>query len=377
MASLYKKPIVKRDPKTGEKIKTKSKKWWGRYRDITDLERRVPLASDKASAQAMLNDLVRKVEREKAGLIDPADAQLTRPISEHLDDFERYLLSKGNTEIHCRQTTQNARTIIEACEFQRITDISASLVQVNIAALQKDGKGVSTRNHYLQSIKSFTRWLVRDRRTHEDRLSHLSKMNEETDRRHTRRALSEEEFSLLVSAARYGESIERIPGHDRVIMYVLAAWTGFRKGELGSMTRRSFQLSADPPTLTLEACYSKRKRKDTQVLHASLVEMVTEWLATKPNLADDDILFPVSAKVPGCIERKTSKMMQLDLAAARKQWIRDAETEEERQERIEAWQDCRPTSRWPGDPRDWEHNTQKPAQLTELGKKLLGVESWN
>ncbi len=55
MASLYKKPIVKSDPKTGRKIKSKSKKWWGRYRDVGDCERRVPLASDKSAAQTMLN----------------------------------------------------------------------------------------------------------------------------------------------------------------------------------------------------------------------------------------------------------------------------------------------------------------------------------
>ena len=50
-------------------------------------------------------------------------------------------------------------------------------------------------------------------------------------------------------------------------MYVLAAWTGFRKGEIGSLTIRSFQLDADPPTATVEACYSKRQRQDTQMLH--------------------------------------------------------------------------------------------------------------
>ena len=51
--------------------------------------------------------------------------------------------------------------------------------------------------------------------------------------------------------------------------------------------------------------------------------------------------------------------------------------EAEREERIQAWRDCRPTPRWPGDPRDWEHKTQKPARLTELGEKLLGVTAWN
>jgi hypothetical protein len=30
MANLYKKPVVVTDSKTGQKIKTKSKKWWGR-----------------------------------------------------------------------------------------------------------------------------------------------------------------------------------------------------------------------------------------------------------------------------------------------------------------------------------------------------------
>ncbi len=48
-----------------------------------------------------------------------------------------------------------------------------------------------------------------------------------------------------------------------------------------------------------------------------------------------------------------------------------------RQERIAAWQERRPTSRWPGDARDWEHQHQPPAELTALGRKLLGVDSWN
>ena len=51
------------------------------------------------------------------------------------------------------------------------------------------GRSVQTRNHYLKSAKSFTRWLVRDRRTSMDPLAHLSRLNVNTDRRHDRRAL--------------------------------------------------------------------------------------------------------------------------------------------------------------------------------------------
>ena len=49
----------------------------------------------------------------------------------------------------------------------------------------------------------------------------------------------------------------------------------------------------------------------------------------------------------------------------------------EADERGNGWQMCRPTPRWPGDPRDWEHTYQKPAVWTDLGKRLLGLEPWN
>ena len=52
MASLYKKPVWTTDPATGQKAKSKSKKWWGRFRGANGLERRVPLARDKSAAQA-------------------------------------------------------------------------------------------------------------------------------------------------------------------------------------------------------------------------------------------------------------------------------------------------------------------------------------
>jgi hypothetical protein len=83
MANLYKKPVFLTDPKTGEKVKTKSKKWWGRYRDVNGVERRIPLAADKTAAQTMLNEVLRKVEREKAGLTDPTEEQRKRLLSEH------------------------------------------------------------------------------------------------------------------------------------------------------------------------------------------------------------------------------------------------------------------------------------------------------
>jgi integrase len=180
----------------------------------------------------------------------------------------------------------------------------------------------------LKSAKQFTRWLLHDRRALVDPLAHLSKLNVSTDRRHDRQALFIEEFTLLIEAAHYGKPIETISGPDRVMMYVLAAWTGFRKGEIGSLTLRSLRLDDDPATATVAACFCKRKRQDTQILHSDVVRRLKEWLATKEDQGVEDLLFPVSRRVPGSTGRKTHKLMRLHLEAARTRWINDADTPE-------------------------------------------------
>ena len=69
--------------------------------------------------------------------------------------------------------------------------------------------------------------------------------------------------------------------------------TGLRKGEIASLMPSSFKLDAVPPTLTVEARSSKRRRKDVLPLHAELVPMIAEW--TK-GMKLGDPLFPKLAK---------------------------------------------------------------------------------
>jgi len=333
MANLYKKPVVTVDPKTGKTTKTKSKKWWGQYKDASGRLRRHPLATDKAAAQAMLNELVRNVEREKAGLLDPTTEQRQRPLKDHLAEFKRYLENRGVTPKQLKESTRQVEKMIAGCKWKLIGQITADSALHFLGGLRRQGRSAQTYNHYLKSAKQFTRWLVRDRRTPTDPLAHLSKLNVRTDRRHDRRALSAEELKRLLEAARTGPRIEGIRGLDRAMMYAVAAWTGFRKGEIGSLTKRSFQLDADPPTATVEAGYSKRRRRDTQVLHPELARQLKLWLAQKTWLTPTNLVFPISGRVPGGIDRKTHKMMHLDLAAARKKWLEEATTDEERSRR--------------------------------------------
>jgi site-specific recombinase XerD len=333
MASLYRKPVIATDPKTGQKVKTQSKKWWGQFKDANGKLRRHPLAVDKMAAQAMLHELVRQVEREKAGLIDPTDRERKRPFEQHLADFKAYLENKGVTSKQIKESVRHVEKMAASGRWRLIGDITASSALAYLGDLRRQGRSAQTYNHYLKSVKQFTRWLVRDRRTPTDALVHLSKLNVAADRRHDRRALSAPEFARLVEAAQAGKKIEGLTGTDRAMLYVLAAWTGFRKGELGSLTQQSLCLDQDTPTATVAACYSKRRRTDTQVLHADVVRLLHQWLQAKQQRRPSDLLFPISGRVPGGKDRKTFKMIARDLAAARQTWLDEAASPKERMER--------------------------------------------
>jgi integrase len=147
---------------------------------------------------------------------------------------------------------------------------------------RRRGLGVVTSNHYLAAAKGFTRWLARERRIAADPLSHLSRMNTDTDIRHPRRALRDDAFARFVDATGGGKPFRGLTGADRLILYTLAANTGFRANELGSLTPMSFDLEASPPTVTVAAGYSKHRREDVQPLRSDVAEMMRQYLAGKP-----------------------------------------------------------------------------------------------
>ena len=282
MANLYRKPIRIKDPKTGQKVKAWSRKWWGRLRDENGKEKRVPLATDKTAAQAMLNELIRKMERRAAGVVDRFDEDRKKPIGEHLSDFKRHLEANKVSQEQVNLVAFRCGRIVEGCKAKFIGDLSASRVQTFLANLREQGICTQTSNHYLRAIKQFTRWLVKDRRAGDDPIAHVAMLNVSIDRRHDRRPLSHAEFAAVFQAATTGLIVRRMPGPERAMLYAVAAYTGLRASELASLAPESFDLVAQPPTVTVQAAYSKHRRQDVLPLHPSLVGLLRPWLERKP-----------------------------------------------------------------------------------------------
>ena len=86
--------------------------------------------------------------------------------------------------------------------------------------------------------------MIGDKRTDDNPLVGLKRENTNVDRRRVRRPLSEQEFTRLLEATAEGPTVQRLSASDRVVLYIVASYTGFRRDEIGSVERSSFDFSS-------------------------------------------------------------------------------------------------------------------------------------
>jgi integrase len=380
MPRVFKKTIVRYLDSNGQrvpagtagarKVKQKSGKWYGA---IPGTAKPVPLCRNKSAAEMLLNELVKKAELAKAGVVDPFEQHRKRPLSEHLDDFLGELQARGDAPRHVAIVGSRLRALLDGCRFVFMADLSASKVMDYLALLRRNrtgallpggkewfspretaallgikaasvgtavsrhrlaaegqgkarryprttvealqdrlcrGVSVQTTNQYLAHIKAFCRWLVKDRRTADNPLSHLEAGNNQLDRRHDRRELTEEELRRLLSAARASERTFRgLSGWDRFHLYATACGTGFRASALASLTPESFDLGGETPTVTLSARRNKSRVQKVQPLPADVAGLLRDYLRDKPS--DQPLWCGTWAR-----DGKGSEMLRIDLDAA-------------------------------------------------------------
>ncbi len=270
--------------------------------------RRSLKCADKSAAEILEGELVRRAAREHAGLVNPYETHAKRPLTEHVTDWHAALLGKGATEKHAKLCRLRVRRVLDGCGFTHWSDLSASKVQAYVAELRCGGLSIQSANFYLQSVKQFCRWCVQDRRALDSPLVHLRGDNARTDRRHDRRALDADELRRLLESARTGPTRFGMTGPARAMLYQLAAESGLRAGELRSLAWDSFDLDASPPTVTVRAAYSKRRRDDTLPLKASTAQMLARW---RDESGPVDREHPVFA-----MPEKTARMIRADLTDA-------------------------------------------------------------
>ncbi|MCB9492242.1 MAG: site-specific integrase [Dehalococcoidia bacterium] len=269
--------------------------------------------TDKRAAERLAAKLEADGMLAREGIVDPRAEQFStaarRPLAEHVADFLAYLRHKGDTEKHVRDREGQLTRLLVASRVSRTPELTPARVRAGIDALRTERQvALRTANRYLVAIKCLSRWLVREGRMDSDPLVGLTGFNPSVDRRHERRALAPDEVERLVAAAEAGAPHRGLSGRDRAMMYRIALGTGFRANEVASLVPTSFDLDAEPPTVTVEAGYAKNRREAVQPIRPDLAELLRPWLDAKP--AGRPVL-----DVPSLTHR-TAAMVRFDLAAA-------------------------------------------------------------
>lgn len=299
MASIYKR---KQDQKK------KRAPWYIGYTDENGRRRTAKGFSDRAETERLAGKLEHEVMLRKRGLIDPEleslAAKRKKPIADHLKAFEKSL--GNNTGKHVKLVMSRVRRVLDGVSAKTVGDLSVEAVEEFLTDLaEKEDLGNRTYNHYVQAIDEFCRWLVEKKRAVTNPLTGLKRLNNEVDLRHRRRALKPEEIKQLVQSAREsGERIQCFDGETRARIYVITYMTGLRRNEIASLTPESFDVAAVPPTVTVEAAFSKHRRRDVIPLHPELVGMLRQWL---PEYTPGSVLFPKLGR------RRTWLMVKKDL----------------------------------------------------------------
>jgi integrase len=315
MGSLYKHKSVRWVDSNGRRVKKgtdgafkkvdTSKKYWCQYRDAEGKLIRTALYTDKTSSIQELAKLQKQEIFRKAGLSDRHTEHAIRPLSEHIREWLASLKQTGVSERRISDMSGRIDKLMTEGKWRRLNDITDDSVRSSLAKLDC---GIQTWNHYLQHIKQFVNWCVPERLL-SNPIRKLKRRNVNTDRRHDRRELTQEEQKRLIESTRASTVIRsRLGGASRAMLYQLALATGFRRNELKSLKPESFDLDSDSASVTVAAGYSKHRKQDNQPLPPWIVKPLKAWLCSGNALWPD-------------LTRHTAKMLKADLEAAGVEYV--------------------------------------------------------
>ncbi|HVK09682.1 MAG TPA: hypothetical protein VM597_12980 [Gemmataceae bacterium] len=134
----------------------------------------------------------------------------------------------------------------------------------SVLAMAHKGMNARTADAYLGDLRSFWAWLCEKHGASGNPLKRARVAVEDDDVRHNRRALSAEELSQLVAAARASDKVYRcLTDPDRATLYLTALWSGLRARAVGGLTPEMFRLSADAPAIIVPARLKKGNKHHT------------------------------------------------------------------------------------------------------------------
>ena len=319
------------------RIVVRSATYSAKYRDGQGIVRKISTGCrDESAARCVLNELERRAELVRSGVISAAEDRVANhqrsPLETHRNDWLTSIRASGRSARHIENAERLTLRVCDECGFNTLRDIESSRFESWLATKLDEGMSARTRNSYLQALSALCEWCVRNGRLTFNPLKTVSKADEKSDRRRQRRAMTEDELHRLLHVARwrplaeFGRETERKDaaevsgkrdtwkaapltydtldvaverarerlaqrpdfveqlddrGRERQLLYKVMLSTGLRKGELASVCLRNLDLEGERPSLTLEAKNEKNRQGNTIPLRTDLAAELREWLCNR------------------------------------------------------------------------------------------------
>jgi len=297
-----------------DRIVIQAATYTAKYRDGQRIIREVATGCrTKDGALSVLRELTGRAEKVKSKILTPdedrmADHQGT-PLSSHIAGYINHQTAKDVHPARIENTRSRLCRVAADCGIARLADVSAAALERWLLDRQREGMSAGARNGYREAWIAFANWCVKTSRILSNPLSDVPKADAKADCRRKRRALTEDELTRLLDAARRrplqdamtirrgpnkGKAIAKLResrqielerlGRERALIYKTYLLTGLRKSELASLTAGQLELDGPLPFAVLDAADDKSRRGADIPLRPDLANELRRWLDAR--LAD-------------------------------------------------------------------------------------------
>mgnify|MGYP006294528367 CR=1 FL=1 len=297
---------IRKDAAGNEYVLVQNKCWYARYTDSAG--RRVQRSTgctDKDAAKQVLAGWKMKTEKVKAGVLHASKEHSTKKdvttIEGALNEYTEVLRRKGRSEKHISHSEHVITQMYEGCRIIRLIDLTRIMCEKYLAKLQDAKLSARTRNHHKAILSGFGAFCVRNGYLESNPAAGIESASVTLDRRHIRRAYTDDEILALLKAAserplhdaRYKivrtdakkapelkkQNIERLTmlGRERRLIYLTLVTTAARWGELRSVCVNDVVVDGEPH-IRLQAAGTKNRKADTVPLTKALAKELKSWI---------------------------------------------------------------------------------------------------
>lgn len=261
--------------------------------------------TDRAATKARAAEMVRELERREVGLFDVHAEHRRLPLRQHLEVF-LVAMAAGSlgrrrpggqvSEEHIARVRGRLQRLFDELVVTRVEHLAVEPAEALLVKWVADGMSAKTRDDHAALLRQFGAWLVSAGRWSANPFARLRNIRSEATVTFRRAALTVAELDRLVEAAEVRpvveyrrivpmarpETMARIQqrGREQGLLYVLAAYTGLRRGEITALQWGDLR-GGDTPAIELRAETTKNRRRARVELPTWLAQMLDDLRAER------------------------------------------------------------------------------------------------